>query len=89
MNHCVTRELQKKASEPATAPAEAELEPQALAVAVAVPQEQYIEAVRQWQQPLGLSQTQKSHPSPWGRCKIPGSTQESGLTTYKREKNQL
>lgn len=45
-NNCLTRELQKKASEPATAPAGAELEPQVLAVAVAVPQEQYLEGVR-------------------------------------------
>lgn len=56
-NNCVTRELQKKASEPAAAPAGAEPEPQVLAVAVAVPQEQYSEGVRQWQQPLGLSKT--------------------------------
>lgn len=39
------KELQKKASEPATAPAEAELEPPVLAVAVAVPQEQYSDGV--------------------------------------------
>lgn len=55
--NCVTRELQKKASEPAAAPAGAEPEPQVLAVAVAVPQEQYSEGVRQWQQPLGLSKS--------------------------------